>query len=770
MIRFATNFRRIPTMTSVLWCFIALILTAKFEFGSCADSFTIEDPTFEWDGFRLNIDYQISDSIVAERITHDIVSDEDCLGGIIDDEEIESELIETSDTSVRISLLMNPESIHASRYVSHYDDYAIVGICAQLFINKPENDKYEPATANRDDYMMIKADLEELKGIEEIIDDKAKNWGVDVYQCDYNNNRQTNPPAIRNGEKLRLCLEPTQKTIDDGVFLGTIKSFHFERDGVLQKSVATYGTDDVTNVLDCHRGSNRCVIESVLKNDFFFSPGEVKGEGLIYLQWGSEEDRKRHRFLRSVELKMNTNLNLAQEEKRSLYEWYEKGEIVSEKSSTTMIKVEPINKVYKAEAFACDDNNKPNRKTMLNETEVMKICIQPDKEAKEAGVFVNSLESFSYGLANDDKTQEAIDSYGRASNDNKTIVDCSIGADVCSLSSTLRSWFFDESAPMVASGYAILQYGSQRRRAQISLNGLEFAGRHQVVAYFDTIGRNPEEKIERPVKNWFEDLFDQYNLSQTHLTILYVVAVVLLVLLILCCCAGCIFFFWYERGAKQEPNRRSQHIDIKINRDGKDISNSEFQDERSLRRGSVSRRGSDRGSQSNTEDDDYSTYYPKNPSRRGSNRGSQSNMEDDDYNALYSQKASRRGSNRGSQSNTDNDDIYNSSRSKRTSRRDSNRGSQSNTDDDDIYNSSRSKRASRRGSNRGSQSNTEDDDIYNTSRPKMTSRRGSNRGSQSNTEDYDIYNSSRSKRTSRRGSNRGSQSNMEDDGDNSNLP
>jgi hypothetical protein len=234
-----TSFR----ITRSVLCFLALILNTKFEFGvsffstsrqtQTSEEYTINDPTFEWDGFRLNIDYQISGSIAAEQVTYAIVSDKDCEGGIVEQTEIESSLIEVSDTSVRLSLLMNPQSIHGARYVTHHDDFAIVGVCARLWINKPNNE-FEPVSGHRDDYVMIQADLEYLNGIEEVFEDKSKYWGVKVFRCDESNNEVDEPaPALRNGEKLRLCLEPTRRTRNDGVYIGTIKSFYFARDGVM---------------------------------------------------------------------------------------------------------------------------------------------------------------------------------------------------------------------------------------------------------------------------------------------------------------------------------------------------------------------------------------------------------------------------------------------------------------------------------------------------------------------------------------------------------
>jgi hypothetical protein len=581
----------VSRFTGSILCLLALVLNANFEFGTCI---TIEEPTFAWDGFRLNIDYQISESIVTEKVTYDIVSDKDCEGGVIDAEEIQSQLIEVSESRVRISILMNPESIHAARYTTHHDNYAIVGVCSRIWVNKPD-DTFEPITAIRDDYILIKAELENLNGIIEILDDKAKNWGVDVEMCDDQYQRINNPSPIRNGEKLRLCARPTQRTINDGVTLGTIKSFYFEREGdIIQDAVATYGTDDATNVFQCERGSTLCIIETVLKNGFFFGPGEVKGEGVFFMQWGKAEDDRRN--LRSVEVKASIQ--------RSLYEWYEQGEIVSEKVGKTMISIEPMNKVYKADAFACDNENKPSEVSTLNETDHLKICIKPNKEARAAGVYMNSLESWSFALANDDRSQEVIDSYGRVVQENITEVGCSIGDSICWIDSTPSDWFFDKDATMVATGYAVLQFGEDRRRAQVSLDGLAFAGRDQIEAFYDTIGRDPEDE-KSSSRQWFDDIFDQYNMTEKQVTALYIIAVILIVLIVLCCFGGCVFFFWWGRGdrVKDEPEGRTQHINIKINQEGKEIT--EVQDEREE-------------SQSNY-DNDYPDGYANGYPRRNSN-------------------------------------------------------------------------------------------------------------------------------------------------------
>ena len=536
--------------SNMLWLFL-VVLTANFRLGSC--QIEIKDPTFSWDGFRLNIDYAITGSIAAERVTYDIVSDRECDGGVIDAEEITTQLIETSESSVRISILMNPESIHAARYVTHYDDYAIVGVCSRIWINRPDG-TFEPIAANRDDYLRIQTNLESLGGVITVLEDITEDWGVNVFMCNDNRQKIQNPPAVVNGERIRLCAKPTQRTINEGGRFGSIKTFYFKRDGTLQDAVATYGTDEFTNVFDCEPGTKLCVIETVLRNEFFTGPGEVEGEGIFFLQWNGF-----NRNLRNIPVRAKLD--------RSLYEWWERGQVVDEKIGKTTIDIKPIDKTYSAEAFACDKNNSPSQVSALNATDSLKLCIRPNKEARDIGVYINSLESFSFALEKDDQSQSVIDSLGAVVNKNITTLDCGVGRSVCSIESTPREWFFDRDGTMLVTGFAVLQFGSGRR-VQVSLDNLLLAGRDQITAYFDVIGRNARKS---DMREWFDGIFDRYDLTEKNLTILYILAIVLIVLISLCCCAGCLFFFfWPGRGPLKEQPEGMQNIEIKINQGDED--------------------------------------------------------------------------------------------------------------------------------------------------------------------------------------------------------
>ena len=84
-------------ITNVL-LFCALIFNLKFDFGACFSDvsreaqeflYRIDEPTFAFNGFRLNLDYTFSSSIVDEHIRYSIVNGKDCEGPIISDAEID---------------------------------------------------------------------------------------------------------------------------------------------------------------------------------------------------------------------------------------------------------------------------------------------------------------------------------------------------------------------------------------------------------------------------------------------------------------------------------------------------------------------------------------------------------------------------------------------------------------------------------------------------------------------------------------------------------
>lgn len=231
-----------------------------------------------------------------------------------------------------------------------------------------------------------------------------------------------------------------------------------------------------------------------------------------------------------------------------------------------MIKIEPNDNEYTAEAFRCDvDNNPIPMKDKLRRGQQVKICVRPTFEASRAGVFMNSIESFTYGREHDDLTQVAIDSKGYGTDDGSTQVDCSSGRKICSFQTMLEDEFFTEGAQLVISGIANLQFGAhQNQRQQDFLQSddawrrddLGFAGRSEIDGFFGIVNYRVQKDKEP---------FTIMGLNPTQMKILYATVGLLLGLCFLCCLLSCCFMCRRRRGGK---GKEKENIPSNISYEG----------------------------------------------------------------------------------------------------------------------------------------------------------------------------------------------------------
>jgi len=506
----------------------------------------------------LDLDYLMSSPISGQKVEYAVYSDKECKGGVISGDEIDATLVETSDRSVQLSLLLNPHNIHGALYVSYRDDFAVIEVCTRVWVTQP-GIVSSPVSPPRDSYVIIKADLNNLQGIVDILDSNSPNWGVDVFRCDHQYRMIPEPaPIIRNGDTLRLCLKPTERTIEEGIYLALVNSFNFERDNVVQTAVESFGNDAVTEVI-CERGSTLCAVESVLSNDFFHSEGEVKAVGIVYLQQGSHKNKETRMLRRSVQADLGPS-----KDARSLYV-YNVGDIVGRKAVEHVVSIQPSDEVYSAEAFRCNANNDViSEQNALHRGEQIKICIRPDARARSEGVYINSIESFSYERERDGKVQLAVDSFGQASKDEKTEVQCSVGARQCSFNSTLRGEFFSANDRMFVSGYVTLQFGAheeKRQRARIRSRYLQdldddweqkdlgFAGKSEVTVLFNVVESEIVDEVKSLLDRWNE-LSDKQKLSA------YITAAIIFCLIFICCLVGCLLRCCKNRQRRAESRGR----------------------------------------------------------------------------------------------------------------------------------------------------------------------------------------------------------------------
>lgn len=118
------------------------------------------------------------------------------------------------------------------------------------------------------------------------------------YLCDDNREQMVFRVPISQGSKVRVCVEPTEEALQDGVYMRRIDSFTYQREklpaepGQYVSQVAVRdgaSADPATTELFCERGWELCYFDTLLKGDFYFSTGPVFGFGEAWLQVSTSE-------------------------------------------------------------------------------------------------------------------------------------------------------------------------------------------------------------------------------------------------------------------------------------------------------------------------------------------------------------------------------------------------------------------------------------------------------------------------------------------------
>jgi hypothetical protein len=134
------------------------------------------------------------------------------------------------------------------------------------------------------------------------------------------------------------------------------------------------------------------------------------------------------------------------------------------------IVVRTANINYGVRAYQCHDNLEeltPNEKLVSRgQGSIIKVCITPDADASDDGIFMRSIDSFAvYSTSSDTISQDIIVNNAAATNQ-LTSYDSTLckGSVVCYFSTIFYAGFYTSAASQVAgSGIATMQYGSNRR-------------------------------------------------------------------------------------------------------------------------------------------------------------------------------------------------------------------------------------------------------------------------------------------------------------------
>jgi hypothetical protein len=498
-----------------------------------ANEVGVQEPIVSWSVYRLILDYEFADSVTNDMIGVNLYRDRECSRDITDTQEyLKMDVVPdgtpigdgSGTRNVRISLTIDPINIQDSRVIAFSDQQAFVTFCIGVSLNNPEFSQ-EPIFI-LDSVLSIGVVFTGNVGIVGVIEDDTKLWGIDVFQCNKTNYEIESPQPISQGQTIRLCLVRNNETAKDGIFFRAIDSFFYRRGDIQQEAIMPgqrIGDGDLTKV-SCTKGSYACVIESTLLNAFFDSPGTVEGFGSMWLEFGSRQGR----YLRRVPFHT-----------RHLYA---QGEFVGEKPLDVSFGIQPSNETFAAEVYRCNFlNEEIDLDEKIYSDTGARICFRPDERAREAGVFMRQIETFTF--KKDKSIQTAVEAGGISASDGSTLLLCSAGSAICSLKTELDPGFYFGDGYVEGFGEIILQFGPENggRRAQI-------VPRRNLQEEDEDGGENsPVQTYSDPGiagKTSIEVVFGGTSAPVSGLKIVYIAAFVFaLLVLCCCCCLGGLYFF-----------------------------------------------------------------------------------------------------------------------------------------------------------------------------------------------------------------------------------
>jgi hypothetical protein len=128
-----------------------------------------------------------------------------------------------------------------------------------------------------------------------------------AFECDEENKAiSTSERPKMDGDWIRICVQPSQFTLERGVVLRRIDQFLFEKvavnsneetregesdsnDVIIQQAILSGGIESEDTLITCRPGSELCVFTTKLRQTFFVADGEVVGKGVAVLEVKQQE-------------------------------------------------------------------------------------------------------------------------------------------------------------------------------------------------------------------------------------------------------------------------------------------------------------------------------------------------------------------------------------------------------------------------------------------------------------------------------------------------
>lgn len=420
-------------------------------------------------------------------------------------------------------------------------------------------------------------------GITELRDEfgEVDTYEVEAFECDENDNAITaegSPPHTQGGT-VRICFQPDSTASSDGVVLDSISWFQWIRGEIIQNVLLDDGlvTAPAITTYQCTKGSSKCSLATQLSNEFFYSAGTVVGRGQALVS------RNGGRRLRRTVMVKASGFS----PRRRTQSGFNK-----ERALEVMIRIDPSDKIYGAEAYECDKDFKRvsgGGKKKVGDS--IRVCVQPNQAALDEDVHLRQISAFSFRQVKSGIAQFAIEPGGHQAPDGKTLLACDPGSSLCAFETNLKEKFFNSNEKLLGRGQVLLQFGTdtdfrknrwlehdtqlgsgisnnQQYHRQAQMSDADFAGASEI-SLDVIIQRRPQSEIDKD-EEWDEEAESWWKSQPKILRFIYVMIPLFFLTFLLCCCM--IFFCglcpgWFPDKVQKEVHHE-EIVNIEYVREG----------------------------------------------------------------------------------------------------------------------------------------------------------------------------------------------------------
>ncbi|KAG7346920.1 hypothetical protein IV203_005989 [Nitzschia inconspicua] len=355
---------------------------------------------------------------------------------------------------VTVTFTVDEMNILSSPIISSAESRSIVSFSTRLSIRDPNIPSN--TAASLDTSIIFELMTAGKVGITGLLEEQQDKYGLNVYECDKDNNRLPVVQPKSQQDLFRLCIEPDEIARNDAVKMYGISSLTIE-DGQNIQSVLKDGSvqNSATTEYSCTLDGKLCYIETLVDNSFFVKDQTVHATGIAGLQYVRDNDR---RGLMEAPIHVRRKTRTA-------------GGPAGQKTFDLAFAVKPSTTAYEARAFLCDQRQKE-----LTESEIVpmrhgeraSVCVSPTQDAKNRGIFIRDIRSFVFSKNGKEqfleKPRQITENVNKTSVDQPTDITsniCTAGEPICSFSIALADGFFNGNGePVNGTGEVELQFGS----------------------------------------------------------------------------------------------------------------------------------------------------------------------------------------------------------------------------------------------------------------------------------------------------------------------